>query len=130
VVATITPSSCVDLLTFRIVGDNCDIHHAEVKSTDGIQARSGPPLVQHICCEGSCTRIALAPDKPTTASVATLPLDTFLPNVEDCVALHNGIHNLGGTSAHQIPSMVQMLQVCCTWTHSSWVHQSWHKSQK
>ena len=27
------------------------------------------------------------PDKPTTASVATLPLATFLPNVEDCVAL-------------------------------------------
>ena len=28
------------------------------------------------------------PNKPTTASVATLPLTTFLPNVEDCVALH------------------------------------------
>ena len=29
----------------------------------------------------------LLSDKPTTASVATLPLATFLPNVEDCVAL-------------------------------------------
>ena len=78
--ATVTPSY-VDLPMFQIVGDNCDIHQKSSHQTVSRRAH-GHHWFKMYAVKDHVQRLLLS-DKPTTASVATLPLATFPPNV-DC----------------------------------------------
>ena len=75
----------VDLPTFRIVGDNCDIH----------QKASRPSLTQRdqdhhwfniYAVKDRVLGLHLADDQ-AIANISNLPLAAFLPHVEDCIAI-------------------------------------------
>lgn len=79
------PFSLTDLPTFRIVGDNCDLHQKPSHQTLSMR-----DLDHHwfnmYAVKDRVQGLHLSDAQPT-ASIATLPLATFLPSVKDCVAL-------------------------------------------
>ncbi len=75
----------VDLPTFRIVGDNCDLHQKASHQT--LSRRNQDHHWFNMYAVNDRVQGLHLPDNLPRASVATLPLATFLPNVEDCVAL-------------------------------------------
>lgn len=77
--------SSLDLPTFRIVGDNCDLHQKPSHLT--LSRRDQDHHWFNIYAVQDCVLGLHLPDDQSTASIATLPVAAFLPNVEDCVAL-------------------------------------------
>lgn len=74
-----------DLPTFQIVGDNCDIHQRASHET--LSCRDKDHHWFNIYAVKDRIQGLHLPDDYPIASVATLPLATFLPTIEDCLAL-------------------------------------------
>lgn len=71
--------------TFRLVGDNCDLHQKASHQT--LSKRDQDHHWFNLYAVKDRVQGLHLPDLQPTALVATLPLATFLPNVEDCIAL-------------------------------------------
>lgn len=75
-----------DLPTFRIVGDNCDLRQHPRHQT--VYRRDQDHHWFHMYAIKDRVHGLHLPDDKPIAMVSSLPLATFLPNVEDCNALH------------------------------------------
>lgn len=76
-----------DLPTSQLVGDNCDVHGKASHQTM-LMRDQDHHWFNMFAAKDRVQGLHLPDDQPI-ASVANLPLATFLPNVDDCVALRH-----------------------------------------
>ena len=78
-------NAITDLPTFRIVGDNCDLHQKPTHETLARRAQDHHWFNLY-AVKDRVQGLHLADDRPI-ASISTLPLSTWLPNADECIAL-------------------------------------------
>ena len=75
----------IDLPTFQIVGDNCDIHVKASRQSLTRHDRDHHWFNMYAVSD-RVLGLNLPDDKPQ-ASIASLPIAAFLPSLDDCVAI-------------------------------------------